>query len=204
MESKPYFDLGDTTDGNVVDIVKSLRISYPGTGFSFYLARCRTTAALVTYVRKHRLEKGITFKTAPVAKCYADCNEVLPGILDDARDAVLCEIHVVVTMVTPNHDAIDPDLDICAREVLARRIELRHWRHEIGHAANFAKNAYDNLYLSLPGGRIPPNAEALFGRLIEIPAMVTELLCEAVDNCFLPKFVAPESGFADLFKDGAK
>jgi hypothetical protein len=104
--------------------IKRLRLGYPGTGYSFYLTRCLDAKAFTKHVHEADLDRKHKVKDAIDAKCYPLYGSVLPGTIDEAVVDTLCEIHIVVI----------------AQEDL--RVERRSWRHEIGHAADFARQAF--------------------------------------------------------------
>lgn len=158
------------------------RYGYANTGFTFTLARCLSKKAFAEFTATRNLE---TFtdpeNTVPESMCYATGGTVLPNAgLVEARNNYLCEIVVVVRARPPEQ----------------RRMELRHWRHEIGHAADFAGNVIAGIAPELPRTAIQEAAA-------ELRAYVTEFLCEAVDLCFDPNTTipTPESGIPHLIRE---
>jgi len=143
--------------------VKSLRLGYPGTGYSFYLTRCLDKKAFVAHVRGTHLDDHQTLEDAPVAKCYLLYGCVLPGTMEEAAVDALCEIHLVVI----------------AQDDLTS--ERRHWYHEIGHAADFAKQAFPALCARKTyAAGIPHDPAKVAAAQVEVSAYVTEFLSEAI------------------------
>jgi hypothetical protein len=178
------FQVSDTTPRAV------LRVGYEGTGIVFYLVRCRNAAAFRDYTQTFRLEAPMSTKAVPAGKTYRRCGEAWGAILPEVLNGVLIEIHCVVL----------------AQAEADRREELRCWRHEIGHAADLAKPAVETLLAFVHTN--PKGCVRMHERVLEIPALITELLCDAVDIGFAPRtadttFLAPQSGFPMLFKPGA-
>lgn len=125
--------------------VKYLRVGYAGTGFEFLLARCRTGKDLAAYCRDRRGDK---VKATDVGYSVSYREAAIDSVVPEARNGMLVTMHMAVVA---QDDAV---------------VELRHWRHEIGHAAFEA------------GCRWCP---ADIGSPSELAACVNELLCEAVD-----------------------
>jgi hypothetical protein len=167
-----------------------LRVGYDGTGIVFYLVRCHNAAAFRDYTQTFRLEAPMSTKAVPAGKTYRRCGEAWGAILPEVLNGVLIEIHCVVLA----HAEAD------------RREEIRCWRHEIGHAADLAKPAVETLLAFVHPN--PWGCAKMRERVLEIPALITELLCDAVDIGLAPRTsdtasIAPQSGFPLLFKPGA-
>lgn len=158
--------------------VATLRYGYPGTGFVFYLVRCLSRKDFHGYVTRRGLDPKLVERDVPEAgMCYAIYEHTLPGLLPEAHDGgSLCSVYILTLQ------SDDP------------RMELRHWRHEIGHAAAFVTRAVSLYQFSYPEGWLE-TAER------EAPALVTELLCEAVDLGLSPSHEPPASGLPLLFTD---
>jgi len=162
--------------------IKSLRLGYPGTGYSFYLTRCLDVKAFVEHVRGTNLDPLMTVDQAPVAKCYPLWGQVLPGVFEEAAGGALCEIHLVVI--------VQDD----------QKVEHRHWRHEVGHAAAFASEAFP----SLCAGKARMEQKAYDAARVavarvEVPAYVTEFLCEALDQALVGPVTEVSSGLPSLY-----
>lgn len=164
--------------------VKRLRLGYPGTGYSFYLTRCLDAEAFAAHVRGAGLDGNHKADDPVDAKCYPLYGQVLPGTIDEAAVDALCEIHIVVIAKE------DP------------REELRGWRHEIGHAADFARQAFPALCarkVFASNGAYDPAAVAV--AQIEVPAYVTEFLCEALDQALTGPVEHLASGLPSVYDD---
>jgi hypothetical protein len=118
------------------------------------------------------------------AKCYPLYGSVLPGTIDEAVVDTLCEIHVVVIAQG------DP------------RAERRSWRHEIGHAADFARQAFPSLCArkAFEAG-VAYDAKAVAAAQIEVSAYVTEFLCEALDQALTGPVTELASGLPSIYDD---
>lgn len=162
--------------------VATSRYGYAGTGLCFTLARCISKTAFAEFTAKRKLEKFTDPEnTVPASMCYATGGPILPNTgIAEARNGYLCEIVLVVLAIKPEQ----------------RRQELRHWRHEIGHAADFAGNVIAGIAPGLP-------VSAMKEAAAELRAYVTEFLCEAVDLCFDPNTTTPtpESGIPHLIRE---
>lgn len=164
--------------------IKSLRLGHPGTGYSFYLTRCRNKKAFVQHVRERHLDNSQSSRDVPVAKCYPRCEMVLPGTFDEAAGDMLCEIHLVV---------IEQD---------SRLEETRHWYHEIGHAADFAKQAFPVLCSrKLIAAGLPYESALVTAAQVEIPAYVTELLSEAITQALQGPVTSVSSGLPLAYEE---
>lgn len=190
MNNTSVCDLEHFMELSVESPVKSLRLGYPGSGFSFYLTRCGDADAFVKHVRATGLDPMADYDpekpedTAPVAKCYPLYGQVLPGIMEESAGTGLCEIHLVVIAQE------DP------------RQEIRHWRHEIGHAASFATEAFPSLCASKAYSLgVPHNVVAVAIANIETGAYVTEFLCEVLDLALARSTDSPASGLPFLFSE---
>ena len=184
----PYFEFLDQS-------VRTIRIAYPGTGFAFYLTRCKDKKSFVKDILSKKLNlPGFDPNDPPVACCGRTVDNTLPGLIPEAAEGFLSEVHVFVQQVragSKDHNGNEHT------EETARRTELRHWRHEIGHAADFVRTAIPTILSVL-------ELDDQNYRVEETPAYVTELLCEAVDMCFEMREddepLVFESGFESLFK----
>lgn len=136
---------------------RTVRISYPGSGFSFTMTRCKDELELRdAVVRRCRHAKGAWLKSekaegAPCGFCYTEESATLPGIVREAApNGSLVEIGIF---------AVQGDL------------ERTVWYHEIGHAAEHAAEALPKLAKS--EGYTVNRAQCR-----EFLACVNELLCE--------------------------
>jgi len=162
--------------------IKRLRLGYPGTGYSFYLTRCLDATAFTKHVHEADLDRKHKVTDAIDAKCYPLYGSVLPGAIDEAVVDTLCEIHIVVI----------------AQEDL--RVERRSWRHEIGHAADFARQAFPSLCArKTHEAGVAYDAAAVAAAQIEVPAYVTEFLCEALDQALTGPVTELASGLPSVY-----
>lgn len=180
--------------------VRCMRVGHTETGLSFVLARCRTPKGVKGYCAKFGVTEPSQTVDAPAGVCFAIIAPVLPGVLPEALDGWLVEVHLVVSEVQPNsaddadHAGELPEMT----PVEARRTELRHWRHEVGHAVDLVTN--HGLEVLSENTRVGDLcAEDLRDFRNELPAMVSELLCESVDNLLVGSTRAPMSGLPDLY-----
>jgi len=167
------------------------RVGYPNTGYAFHFARCHDHKALRDYVMKipgvkqEPWFKGLDSETSEIPDGFTVCSadRVIPGTMAEAVGDFLCEVHVVV---------------VACDDV---RKEKRRWRHEIGHAVNFAGfHCRMPLFAAHDSG---PFRNATFDehRLCEteFPAFCNEFLCEAVDSMLEGDINPIVSGFGSLF-----
>lgn len=163
-------------------VATTIRIGYPGTGFAFYMTRCHDKEQLKSIVPK-KLRKG----KLPQAFCgYSLCPSLGAQLLEESVGGVLCEIQLAAL-------ATD-DL----------REELRHWRHEIGHAADFARQMLPAVLAAAAAAKHSDADPAKRAHaLAEIPAAVTELLCDALDIAFggSDKGAKPQSELPDIIAE---
>jgi len=161
-------------------VATTIRIGYPGTGFAFYMTRCHDKEQFKPLVPK-KLRKS----KLPQSFCsYSLCPSLGAVLLDESVGGVLCEIHLVA-LAKPDD----------------RRTELRHWRHEIGHAADFARQMLPAVIAAAAAAKHAPTDPAKLAHAVaEIPAVVTELLCDALDIAFGcgDKGAVPESELPDI------
>ena len=183
---------------------RTMRVGYPDTGFAFYLTRCPDEESLARRVTKLGFGKSFDHDNPPVGMCLTVTTQGLSGILLEAVGGLLNEIHMVVRVVTPGEGVKDDNGDIVKTltPAAARRMELRHWRHEIGHAVACACEKLPGVL----GSSFPYSTTWTRSQLEalqeEFPAMTTELLCEAVDILISGEERPPESGFGAIFKGG--
>ena len=136
---------------------RTVRVSYPDSGFSFTMTRCKDAMELRDQVvRRCRYAKGAWLKSknaegAPEGFCYTEESATLPGVVKEAApNGSLVEIAIFVT---------------------GGENERTVWYHEIGHAAEHAAEALPKLAKS--EGYTVNRAQCR-----EFLACVNELLCE--------------------------
>ena len=108
---------------------RTVRVSYPDSGFSFTMTRCKDAMELRDQVvRRCRYAKGAWLKSknaegAPEGFCYTEESATLPGVVKEAAPkGSLVEIAIFVT---------------------GGENERTVWYHEIGHAAEHAAEEPD-------------------------------------------------------------
>ena len=157
------------------------RTGYHDSGYAFHFVRCLDKAALRKYVmsvpgvRREPWFDGAA-EAAPEAFTVMSVSATLPGLIPEAAERLVCEIHMCVI------EQDDP------------RVERRHWNHEIGHAVHFAYGAYDRVMDArwMVADEHPDLCA-------EFPAYCTEYLCETLDWLLGGERFTVESGFPFLF-----
>lgn len=148
------------------------RCGYNDTGFAFYLVRTRDRKTLERYVKGNKvtMPPGMKGPTLPYGFYFYKIVDVIPGLLDESHDGLLFEVHIIVSA------------EVSADE------ELRHWRHEIGHACGAVKRC------ALAGYSREAEVD-----IEELPAYANEFLLASVD-AFLTDDPSPVcSGFPLAF-----
>lgn len=145
--------------------VNVFSFGFPGSGFQFYLVRCRTKKDLASYVS--RLEGGAKFTAAnaPYAYSYSKTLNVLDGVLPEANGTRLWVAYLIV--VTDDDDG-----------PISYRDELRHWAHEIGHTLESFAEEYTNVLSEYYATRA--TCVAMREPATEAVAYCSELLFDAV------------------------
>lgn len=165
---------------------RTIGVGCPGTGLYFRLLRYHDEKEFKAAAARALAVSGDPSNVDAVGFCTAIVEDLLPGMEDvipEACDRRLCTvtIGVLAEPVSP----YDPGL--CGPPP-SWVTERRHWHHEIGHAADAATRF-------LPGVLGLANPDPAL--MAEIPAVVTETLCEAVDSEFFQRTPYPiESGLA--------
>ena len=174
--------------------VAHLRRGYDKSGYSFHFVRCNSKTDLRDYMRALPGVPEQPWFTAdddeqiPYGAAAVLPEDMLPGLVGEAVDGFLVSCHIAVVADE------DP------------KVEIRHWRHEIGHVCHLGLLQYREAFLrgvSVSRESRDVNEEDIhtmrLGQL-EFPAYCNEYLCEVIDNLLKGDNVTrAESGFGFLF-----
>ncbi len=165
---------------------RTIGVGCPGTGLYFRLLRYHDEKEFKAAAARVLAVSGGPSNVEAVGFCTAIVEDLLPGMEDVIPEACgrrLCTVTIGVLAAPAVYP--DPGLRGPPPSWVAER---RHWHHEIGHAADAATRF-------LPGVLGLANPDPAL--MAEIPAVVTETLCEAVDSEFFQDAPYPiESGLA--------
>ena len=174
--------------------VAHMRRGYNKSGYSFHFVRCNSKSDLRDYMRaipgvpdqpwfRTENDEEIPYGAAAVIP-----EDTLPGLVGEAVDGFMVSCHMAVVADE------DP------------KVEIRHWRHEIGHVAYLGLLQYREAFIrGMAGVRDPKDItdgdiETMKLGQYEFTAYCTEYLCEAIDNLLRGDNVTrTESGFGFLF-----
>ena len=174
--------------------VAHLRRGYDKSGYSFHFVRCDSKKDLRDYMRAIPGIPEQPWFTAededeiPYGAAAVIPEDMLPGLVSDSIGGFLVSCHMAVVADE------DP------------KVEIRHWRHEIGHVCHLGRLHYREAFLrGMAAVRDPDDVnesdiETMTLGQHEFSAYCNEYLCEVIDNLLKGDNVTrAESGFGFLF-----
>ena len=174
--------------------VVHMRRGYNKSGYAFHFIRCNTKTDLCNYMRsipgipdqpwfRAENEDEIPYGAAAVIP-----EDLLPGVVGESVGGFLVSCHMAVVADE------DP------------KVEIRHWRHEIGHVCYLGLLQYREAFIRgtalvrAPGDIDEGDIATMTLGQSEFPAYCNEYLCEVIDNLLKGDNVTrAESGFGFLF-----